>query len=74
MDKLIDFFDTNDLGDYWEQIPKAHFDVEIKKRKHIFAIDESITDELMKVAKIKKMSSETLINLWLKEKLFDLCG
>ena len=69
LDELVGFFDTHDLGDYWEQMPEASFDINIKKRKHLVAIDEEIVPQLNKIAKSKKVSSEKLINTWLKEKL-----
>ncbi len=69
IDKLINFFDTHDLGDYLDQMPETHFDIDIKRRKHIFTINEDIAEKLTQIAKSKKVPSETLINLWLKEKI-----
>ena len=69
LDELVEFFDDNDMGDYWEQLPKAHFDINIKTRKHLVAIDEEIVPKLNEVAKSTKVSSEKLINNWLREKL-----
>ena len=40
--ELVDFFETHDMGDYWEKMPKAHFDVTIKKRKHLVALEKDI--------------------------------
>ena len=69
LDELVSFFDTQDMGDYWEQMPEAPFDISIKRRKHLVAIDEEIIPQLNEIAKSKKVSSEKLINTWLKEKL-----
>ena len=69
LDELVKFFDKRDLGDYWEQMPEAQFDVNIKSRKHLVAIDEEISARLTKIAKSRKVSSEELINSWLKEKI-----
>jgi hypothetical protein len=66
---LVDFFETHDMGDYWEKMPKAHFDVNIRKRKHLVALEEDIVDKLTEIAKSKKVSSESLINTWLKDKI-----
>lgn len=68
-DKLVEFFETNDLGDYWEQMPEADFEVKIKRRKHLIALEEDVVAKVTQIAKAKKVSSETLINSWLKEKL-----
>jgi CopG antitoxin of type II toxin-antitoxin system len=67
--ELVDFFETHDMGDYWEKMPKAYFDVNIKKRKHWVALEEDIVDKLTEIAKSKKVSSESLINTWLKDKI-----
>ncbi len=69
LNDLVDFFDTHDMGDYWDQMPEAHFDVNIKRRKHLVAIDGTISAKLTEIAKSKKVSSENLINSWLKEKI-----
>ena len=62
LDELLEFFDTHKMGEYWNQMPEAHFDVNIKRRKHLVAIDEEIMINLSEVAKSKKMSSQKLIN------------
>ena len=69
LDELVEFFETNDMGEDWDQMPEAHFDVNIKRRKHLVAIDEELADKLTKIARSKRVSSETLINNWLKEKV-----
>ena len=57
------------MGDYWEEMPEAHFEVNIKKRKHLVALEEDIVGKLTEIAKSKKVSSESLINAWLKDKI-----
>ncbi len=69
LDKLVKFFDSHDMGDYWEGMPEAQFDVDIKKRIHLFSLDAELESKLTKIAKSKHVSSERLINIWLQEKL-----
>ena len=69
LDELVEFFDTHDMGQYWNQLPLAKFDVNIKTRKHLVAIDNEIIPKLNKIAKSKKVPSEMLINTWLREKI-----
>ena len=57
------------MGDYWDQMPEVDFDVDIKTRKNLVAIDEEIIPRLNEIAKSKKVSSERLINTWLREKI-----
>jgi len=69
-DEMVEFFEAHDLGDYWDQMPEAEFEVNIKRRKHLVAIDEEIVPKLNEIAKSKQVTSEKLINSWLKEKLY----
>ena len=69
IDDLVEFFETHDMGDHWESMPEAQFEIAIKKRTHLVAIDEEIADRITKIAKSKKTSSASLINGWLKEKV-----
>jgi hypothetical protein len=69
LDELVAFFDSHDLGEYWDQMPEADFEVDIKTSKHLFAIDEEIIPRLNEIAKSKKVSTGKLINTWLREKI-----
>jgi hypothetical protein len=69
IDGLVEFFDTHDMGEYWDHLPEVDFEINIKKRRHLVAIDEEIIPELTKIAKSKKVRSEKLINALLREKI-----
>ena len=69
LDKLVEFVDTHDTSEYWDQMPEVHFDIDLKKRTHLVALDENLANEVTEVARSKKTSSEALINSWIKEKL-----
>ncbi len=69
LDKLVEYFDTHDMGDHWRDMPEAHFDIDIKSRTHVFALDEDLAERLTQIARTKRVSSRTLINKWLREKI-----
>ena len=69
--ELVEFFETHDLGEYWDQMPEAHFDIDIERRTHVFALDEDLAERLTVIARAKQIPSETLINVWLREKLLE---
>jgi hypothetical protein len=71
IDELVDFFETHDMDEYWFHMPEAHFDVSIKRRRHLVAIDAEIIAKLDEIAKSKQVSSEALINSLLKEKILE---
>ncbi|MBI2816101.1 MAG: hypothetical protein HYX72_04090 [Acidobacteria bacterium] len=68
-DDLVTFFERHDMGEYSDQMPEVRFTVNLKRRKHLVAIDEDISTQLTRIAKSKKVSAEALINSWLKEKI-----
>jgi len=69
LDELVKFFDTHDLGEYWAEMSEAHFEVDIKRKTHLFAIETGLANKLTEIAKKRETSSEALINAWLKEKI-----
>ncbi len=69
LDELVKFFDTHDLGEYWTEMPEAHFEVDVNRKTHLFAINTELANKLTDIAKSRKISSEVLISTWLKEKI-----
>jgi hypothetical protein len=65
LDELVKFFETHDLGEYWTEMPEAHFEVDIKRKTHLFAINTELANKLTDIAKSRKISSEVLISTWL---------
>lgn len=69
LNKLVDFFDTHDLGDYWEDMPEINFEVDLRKRTHLFSLDSELAKKLTELAKSRKISSQSILNKWIKEKI-----
>ena len=69
MDELVDYFETHDMGEHFDQMPETHFDVEIKSRKHLIVIDEEVFSTLAEIAKKEGVSTDELIDTWLKERI-----
>ena len=64
-----DFWDTHDASDYWDKTKEARFKVSVKKEPKYIVLEENIAKKIFTIAKKKHVSIETLVNLWLKEKL-----
>lgn len=71
LDELVEFFDTHDLGEYWDQMPEAHFEIDIKRKTHLFAIDDELAAKLTEIARSRQVPSQVLIHSWLQEKLLE---
>lgn len=69
IEKLVEFLEENDTSEYWDEMPEVHFEIDIKRRTHLVAIDEKLAEKVTEIARSKKTSSEKLINSWIKEKV-----
>lgn len=67
--EIGEYWDKHDLSDIWEQTEPVEFDINIKSERRYFAIEYSLSEKITEIAKRRGISSETLINLWLKEKI-----
>jgi hypothetical protein len=70
--ELVEFFDAHDMGEFWEEMPEVHFDVDIKSKRYLISVDESLMSKLSEIAKLQQVSIEELVNLWLKEKVLEV--
>lgn len=69
LDELIEFFDTRDMGEYEEDLPEVHFDVELQRKTHLIEIDEETNNRLTEIAQQEETLAVSLVNSWLKEKI-----
>ena len=67
--EIGEFWDENDLSDFWEQTEPAEFEVEIVSEKRYFPIEINLSVKISDIAAIRGVSPETLLNLWLQEKI-----
>jgi hypothetical protein len=63
------FWDTHDLADYWDQTKPVEFEVELKSETTFFAIESGLSSRIRELAIQRGVSPETLLNLWVQEKL-----
>jgi len=69
IEAAAEFWDTHSLADYWDITEKADFEVDIHNRRYLVAIAPELAERLAVEAHQRGLSTETLINLWLSEKL-----
>jgi hypothetical protein len=63
------FWDTHDLVDYWDQTQPASMSFHLQRRSHLFAVEPGLARELHALAAARGVSPETIVNLWLRERL-----
>jgi len=67
--EIGDFWDTHDLADYWEQTRPVEFELDIQSEVTYYALDVTLSAKVRSIAKQRGISAETLLNLWVQEKL-----
>ena len=65
-----EFWDSHDVSDYLDLTDEVT-NVQIKLKRKLFRIEPDISARLSLKAREKWISTETLLNLWLQEKLIE---
>jgi hypothetical protein len=69
LDEAAEFWDSHDLVDYWDQTSEANFEVDLQRRVFLTALEPELAKKLANRAHKEGVSTETLVNVWLTEKL-----
>ena len=69
IDEASDFWDTHDLSDYLDLTRAVDFDVDIQRRVFLTALEPQLAKKLTYIARKQGIATETLINVWLAEKI-----
>jgi hypothetical protein len=68
IEEIRAFWDSHSLDDYWDQTHEVEFEVRAKRR-HRMSLDPDIYTRLEAQAHARGILPETLVNLWLSERL-----
>ncbi len=67
--EIGEFWDSHDATDFEAETYPVEFNVDIRARRHYVAMDPDLLKRLRQVAQSRGISAESLINLWLQERL-----
>ena len=67
--EIGEFWDIHDATDFEAETYPVEFNVDIRTRRHYVAMDPDLLKRLRQVAQARGISAESLINLWLQERL-----
>ncbi len=67
--EIGEFWDTHDLAGYWEQTHPVDFEIDIQSEVTYYALDKALSASIRSIAEQRGVSAETLLNLWVQEKL-----
>lgn len=68
-DQIGKFWDIHELADHWDETGLAEFEVEIQSERIYYAVENELSDKIRASARQHGVSPDTLVNLWLQEKL-----
>ncbi len=69
MEEIGEFWDNHRLGDYWDQTTEVAFDVAPERHVILVPLEQEIARKLAEVAQKQGLSTKTLVNVWLSERL-----
>ena len=67
--EIGEYWDTHDLAEVWEQTEPAEFEVDIRSEQVYYRLDRELSSQIVTLAHTRGVSAETLLNLWIQEKL-----
>lgn len=68
VEEIANFWDARSLADYWDQTHPVGFEVRAKRRQRVTP-DPEVYAAIEAQARARGIAPETLVNLWLAEKL-----
>lgn len=67
--EIGNFWDTHDLSDFWDKTKEVGFEVSIESEITYYALDKILSEQIQAIAQKRGVSADTLVNLWIQEKL-----
>lgn len=66
---MAEFWDEHDAADYHDETHPVDVTFDLRRRHHYVAIDPWLLEQLREVAAARGLHTESLVNLWLQERL-----
>lgn len=67
LEEMADFWDAHSLADYDDQTHEVEMTFEPSARRSVVTIEPELMADISKVARERKVSVQTLINVWLRQ-------
>jgi len=67
VEAAADFWDTHSLSDYWDQTHEVEIEMRAQRRRRV-TLDPEVWERIVDQARVRGVSPETLVNLWLMER------
>jgi len=67
--EIGEFWDKHDLSEFWDKTRKVKFDVVLEPEATYYPVPKDLAEKINSVARKEGVTSPTLINRWLDQKL-----
>ena len=67
-EEIGEFWDSHSLSDHWDKTHEVEFEVRAQRRRRV-TVDAEVYARLEEQARTRGVTAETLVNLWLSERL-----
>jgi hypothetical protein len=61
--------DERDLSDFWNKTKKVDFEVVLEPEATYYPVEKGLSEKIKSVARKQGVSSGTLVNLWLEQRI-----
>ena len=69
-EEMAEFWDTHSLVDSWDQTEPTDFEIVPEaRRRYLVAVDREVLARVQRLARLRGVSSESLVNLLLEQRL-----
>jgi hypothetical protein len=68
-EEIGEFWDSHDATDFWDQTHPVEMEFDLKAEESYYPVARDLAHEIETIAHSQGVSSATLINLWLQEKV-----
>jgi hypothetical protein len=69
LEAAAEFWDSHDLADYEDLTAEVQFTIDLQRQRRLVALEPDLADKLAAEARKRGLSAESLVNLWLSERL-----
>jgi CopG antitoxin of type II toxin-antitoxin system len=67
--EIEEFWDKHDLSDFWNKTRKVKLEVFLEPEATYYPIEKDLSEKIQSEARKQGVSSDTLVNLWLEQKI-----
>ena len=73
LEEIGDFWDEHSLADFWDQTHEVEFEVRAQRRRRV-TLEPDVYLRIQEQARARGIAPETLVNVWLVERLKQAAG